>query len=686
MIALKWLLTASAALSLSAPVMAQEQTVSNLMKDQLDSVYQPEVPEGSVTIYFRGGLAGRNIAEVLDELYSRVDGLPTRLHVIEPNGAICKVLVAAKYPSPCAPYLPLIQRLSSIKNANLVQVGQEVIFPDVELAIFRSSRPVDDMSEVLLDNLVNNWGHLNIEITTGKRDGRTRVEFDTFELRIKADDEKLRDSVVENFLALDVPDTFVETAGYNAKNARTFQFTESQVRQFCDEGEIQSHPVDYSSYAGSAISDLEFGALPIAQPQIEPRVFVLDVEMMASPNLLENAGGASVWECEWHDWKPQYHATHLAGIVGSKTNGRGFIGLEPATQILPRPYLRFEAGKQEIDPALFGRYIRLFTAANEASGDLPIFLMASSYRTPEDYGDEAIETPAERFNKPGWAIERFIKDEEPLLIVAAGQQVGDGPIDIRQNTLLAPQNLGDLPNVISVASCVDCDGTSAAIDPLSNFSEDGMVHVAAPGGEAIPGWVNTEGIGASRGTSQASAFTAGVAARMVARYPNRYKTSERVKRRIQVTSRPMVDEHGDLAPSASKIATGIVDPRLAVLDPGTDWSKDLDGWRSLKVKNWSKSRAGFLDAAGISDTVELGLVRRVVQHENGRFTFYLALKPGSSGGKGTIERKHFFQIEPGEDAALELCDGSRIRLADVLDFLPRAGGVQDVDLGISPCE
>jgi hypothetical protein len=313
--------------------------------------------------------------------------------------------------------------------------------------------------------------------------------------------------------------------------------------------------------------------------------------------------------------------------------------------------------------------------------------MASSYRTREDYGDQVIRREDDRFESQRWAIEKFIKEVEPLLIVAAGQEAGEDPIDIRFNTPLAPQNLGDQRNVISVAACIDCSGPSAKIDPISNFSKDGMVHVAAPGGEKIPGWVNTQGIGSSRGTSQASAFTAGVAARMLARFPEFYVSSDRVKQRIQSTSRPMVDQDGYLSDSAEKISAGIVDPRLAMLDPRKDWQKDMSGWRSIKVDKLSKSNANFVvDASNQKENVDLSRVRRIVQHSGGQFTLYLAERPGPGSNEGAIERMHFFQIAPDEDAALILCDGSTIPLRDILDFLPRAGGVEEADVGFSACQ
>jgi subtilisin family serine protease len=669
----------------------KDRTVSTLLNKEVKQRSKTNTQRTSVTIFFRGGLAGTNIAEVIERLYTNVEGLPTFTRIVEPNDRVCTMLKARNFPSPCDPFLPLIERLSSIKNASAIYVGQKIVLPDVELNVFRSSRPAEGLEEVFLDNIIKNWSDLNIEVKPSKRDGTLRLEFDTFELKIKAPSDAARESLISNFLALNLDNAFVETAGINDQGGDIYYLDESEVRNICAAGRIQTNPVDYSQYTGSVISDLDFnsGALAIAKPEIRPRLFLLDVAMFDTPNLKPGAGaGSSNWQCDWQDWTPRFHATHLAGIVASRENGFGFIGLEPTTEIIAEPYRVFSPRNDrdtQPDSVKLARYNRIFSIENATADNLPIFLMASSYRSPVEYGGNALSEPRERFSRSDWAIEKFIRDEEPLLIVAAGQSLESGPIDIRTITPLAPQNLGDLKNVISVAACVDCDKPTASIDPVSNYSSDGMVHVAAPGGERIPGWVSPDGISSSRGTSQASAFAAGVAARMVARYPRRYTSSERVKRRLQATSRPMVDDNGDLVPSAEKIATGIVDPRLAILDPSRDWRKTANGWGEIRVKRWTKPSAAFADPANNREWIDLARVQRVVRHKGGKFTLYLAGPSGTAGTTGEIVRKHFFQIDPAEDAALELCDGTAIRLAEVLDFLPRMGGIQDLEFGASAC-
>jgi hypothetical protein len=697
------MMSATASVALATAAAAQEASVADLDAQQIEDIYEAEISDNAVTLYFRGALAGENIAEMLDHLYQSVDGLPTRLEVIEKNGSICQVLSEAKYPSPCPPYLPLVQRLSSIKNPDVIPVGQEVVFPQFDLNVFRSSRPFGKIPDAMLENIIANWGHLNIEITTSKRDQSTRIEFDTFELRITAPDSETRDNLVDNFLAVDIPDTYISTAGIGSKGGQIYQFNEDQVRDFCIEGSIQENPVDYSAYAGSAISDVDWGpnGISVADPEIVPRLYVLDVELSDTPNLLPDASAVMGWECEWQNWTPRYHSTHLAGIIASRTAKLGFVGLEPTTKIIDFPYRHFTSntgGATDITEGRLPRIINQFSHENNTADDLAIFLMASSFRTPRENDYRQLDDPDERFEDRRRAEELYIKNEEPLLIVAAGQETGkdNKAMDIRTITDLAPQNLGDLKNVVSVAACVDCSKPSASIDERSNYSAEGLVHVAAPGGEKIPGWVNSDGIGASSGTSQSSAFAAGVAARMVARYPRKYKVSERVKLRLQTTSRPMVDENGDLVASAAKIATGIVDPRLAILDPDKDWLKTGSGWKPVQARYWSKKSVAFVDAAGNPDFISLERVRRVVQHEGGRFTIYQTARTSSAAPvKGAIERKHFFKIDEEEQPVeLKLCDGTAILLGDVRDFLPRLGGLEVApssnedtsDFGVSPCD
>ena len=163
-----------------------------------------------------------------------------------------------------------------------------------------------------------------------------------------------------------------------------------------------------------------------------------------------------------------------------------------------------------------------------------------------------------------------IRNSSPLLIAAVGEadpaeDPSEVPLEITNRTPLGPMNLGDLKNVIVVTACDDCGDKSATLMPLANFSTTGMVQLAAPGSEVAGDATQTEYVKTS-GTSEAAAFVAGVAAAMLSCYPNNYPFPENIKTRLQVTSRPVLT--GD---DANKVTAGIVDMRMALLDPTKTW-------------------------------------------------------------------------------------------------------------------
>jgi hypothetical protein len=146
-------------------------------------------------------------------------------------------------------------------------------------------------------------------------------------------------------------------------------------------------------------------------------------------------------------------------------------------------------------------------------------------------------------------------------------------------TALPPVNLGDQPHVLVVTACKNCKGDSPELWEQAHYSEEGLVHVAAPGATAVPGLGTTEAYVEMHGTSQAAAFVAGVAARMAACYPDAYRIGGDLKARLQITARPIVAER-----DARRIATGVVDYGLAMLDPERTYL--LQGERYMAIDNW----------------------------------------------------------------------------------------------------
>ena len=72
-----------------------------------------------------------------------------------------------------------------------------------------------------------------------------------------------------------------------------------------------------------------------------------------------------------------------------------------------------------------------------------------------------------------------IQGNEPLWVTAAGQaEHGGMPIEIFEDSPMAPMNLGDLENVIVVTACDNCSDGAATLLPEAHYSQK-MVTIAA---------------------------------------------------------------------------------------------------------------------------------------------------------------------------------------------------------------
>src|SRR5262249_13780935 len=122
-----------------------------------------------------------------------------------------------------------------------------------------------------------------------------------------------------------------------------------------------------------------------------------------------------------------------------------------------------------------------------------------------------------------------------------------------------------------------------------------IVYLAAPGGEEIPGLIANDEIGQTTGgTSAAAAFTAGVAAKMLACYPTYYQgVAERIQTRLLLTARTNIDPD-----DTHKAEAGIVDPRLALIDPRRSWLKEWEKKiQPIKVQHWCQDTIVLRDEA-----------------------------------------------------------------------------------------
>jgi hypothetical protein len=174
--------------------------------------------------------------------------------------------------------------------------------------------------------------------------------------------------------------------------------------------------------------------------------------------------------------------------------------------------------------------------------------------------------------------------------VSAGQSEFDSQDGetIRWDLARAPQNIGDMPNVLVVAACQSCEGNSPALWPNSNRSDETLRYVGllAPGGDPLPTYLDGGKVGETTGgTSSAAAFVAAQAARVSQCHFSAFQgRPKRLKEWLMLTSRPIAD-----SAALNYVAGGIIDPDVSMLDPRKTWLKLVDrDVHTVEFQHWCK--------------------------------------------------------------------------------------------------
>lgn len=256
-----------------------------------------------------------------------------------------------------------------------------------------------------------------------------------------------------------------------------------------------------------------------------------------------------------------YHSTHLAGMISSQDNDFGFIGINPYVSIerfdiekfLPTTANVEDAGtlrnnfKSFLDP--------IKRIADQNSHDMNIFLFTTKFPTASK------ERYIELFN---YSLSNI------FWVVAAGdsgERTKNG-IELTSNGP-APARWANLPNIIVVGSCDtnNCYNDSS-LSTFSHFSNQ-YVHILAPGTDIVSP-VSESNHGVMTGTSQAAAFVAGIATRMVDQHydpiakRNFYDEAWWIKQRLLVTAIPYNATN-------QNVKYGVISPKRALFDPRKHW-------------------------------------------------------------------------------------------------------------------
>lgn len=312
------------------------------------------------------------------------------------------------------------------------------------------------------------------------------------------------------------------------------------------------------------------------------------------------------------------HGTHLASIIASNQDDQGFVGISPGLDLYAYPWTA-QSATSDLG-ALFTARTNVDADRGPTFADMgpQVFVFASHFLSSEKealpYSYLAREIQGNRLkditSRISSRTQRAIAGgaNYGIWVVSAMQKGSDIPdaLKIEPDLAFSPVNLGDLPNVIVVTVCDHCSEGNASVWKDAFFS-DKFVHVAAPGLDVLAP-VGAGHFAVSGGTSQATAIVGGLVGAMINCYPRHYRqdTGENgllasvVKERLQYTSKPIFYREDDL----NRLAAGVVDPQVALLDPGKTWIRlkgttdytELSGDQELV--HWCQDKIVLVDENG----------------------------------------------------------------------------------------
>ncbi len=634
-----------------------------------------ERPEGKhkLIIRFDGADVAENAASVLSILH-RLNLLKIETHKAK-NGDGLETIYREYLKIPFSANKPEFKKFASeitnkpINRLQYVQVDEEIKYPDINVDKYTYSRRfAPDSAE--LKNVRDFWTDVTEKVVQEPKLGTVRVYLIGYRIELALDSvEKLRE--VTN-----------EIRSIERTNVRLYSYTsgKEQEQKFFSADDAK---VFFDTYRDKEVAKGTQGALGafVSLPDLPdcakkrtndvPRLVLIDKAVHLHPDIApaiaeggiepasapEIKAGKYVFGTVLFD-KNVDHGTHMAGIIASQDDEIGLIGVHPGAHILNINWDNYKGEKIE---DLAGELER-----REGGNRHHIFTMASEW----NYKAENI------MPRQLDVEDHFIVTQIMALglkwITAAGDTPGGGQ-EIQKVQPNGPMNLGYLPSVIVVTACEDCNTPNARLTPGANYSGS-LVHIAAPG-VGIPSTVSGGKYAVVGGTSQATAFAAGVASAMLACYPTYAWKSPKVKERLQVTSRPLpVTSSRDYL----KIAAGVLDARMALLDPEKHWLKVASG--QLKAFDNIAWCAKDITARN-SSLISTFDILRIMNKDN---QIWIYAKPRPSRGKENGEVLRFGPLsisqEEKDKPLLKVAGGPVLRLSQIEDLL-----LSQPVANISPC-
>jgi hypothetical protein len=631
------------------------------------------------SVLIEGGLIGDDAAMILKALLE-LNLIEKKEYTVKDEENYFDPLISKLIGVPSTePIRTLIKELSGNEfSPERIQKNQKFFYPGIKFQSYIWTQILNKKSDadaILLKNIQANWKHL---IKEQKPLTETQIEFQLFGFKVNVDAKspeglvkaksKLSEIRSKNII-LSFPRTDTKKAVFSSDNPTPKIIGVRDFMDFCTSQKIDKGT---EGYIGTILG-LE--RVPESVKKCAPNcpeVIIIDQDIDMHPDIagaFEDDEGSPIivpplidesdkvqkitvnnQPDKWAD-----HGTHLAGIIGSRENGFGLIGINPQVKMRG-----FSFAKLDADPVEFAGIITDYRAS--------IFVFASHW-TVNQKRDVSIPLSDRKPLSDG--KERFedivikrIAGNCGLWIVAAGQanpedtgrveQVWDTAQDIDiLNRNLTPMNLGDQDNVIVVTNCKDCTSqkiktTVPSLTPGAFYSTRHLVHLAVTD-EKIPSTIKGESYAEMGGTSQAAAIVGGVASIMIYSWPEYYlNRPENVKSRLQATALPLFD-----GTDAQKITSGVLDAQTAIMDPRQDYIKRGASLEPFRPKKWTTSNLAYIDVnAGQQRFIPTRTIIRLYQLKN---RYWIIYTTGSHLGE--VDRIGPCQI-PAIETSLQLRDGT----------------------------
>ncbi|NMO19224.1 S8/S53 family peptidase [Pyxidicoccus fallax] len=578
------------------------QDAKDFLRSELDwlSIAQkassPSSPEsergaGLVVVRFEGGKVDEDITRTLLAL-NESGVLPKEEKQAKQGENLCALLKhQTAVPGSCSPEkLKLTSKLSekTFLQATLQQ-ATTVVAPNVWFRPYQFTLRFDpESSEDLkrLERLKNEWKTL-LKGERETKNGMKSAIFEGYEMNLYVPTDSAAEKAMLSVSSVRSPTMALDFVPTKTPTKPLFALEPGPTFwQRCNQ-QLNALAGDQGSYIGFMKDPPPTSDTCEANPE-QPELLLLDTTIEPHPDLPADltgqqgtlspvllTGNKQSCPVTSNYVEDKHHGSYMASIICSRDNDLGFVGVDPKARVVSVDW----AHKSEDE------IVRIMQARVENGQPDPVVVFASRFTYQDvNFKEGRLANTEERF---ATKLAKSIRDLKFPWIVAAGQadpkaMPGVAVRELSPHLPEGPMNMGDLSNVIVVTGCRDCTRQTATILPESNYS-GAMVHVAAPGYQ-IPGAVLSE-YALLDGTSPATAFVAGVVSRMMSCHSSYKWRASTVKRRLQFTSRPLVIQQ-----EAAKLAAGIVDPEIALLDPRKNFLKKKNEARTeLQSFGWCRS-------------------------------------------------------------------------------------------------